>query len=728
MNRFSGWCLPALLFILATAAAPLGAEPQKIGLALSGGGARGLAHIGVLRALEANDIAIDYIAGTSMGSVIGGLYAAGFSVDEIERVVSEIDWTEVFSDASPRKFRSQRQKELEQNQLINYRLGFNGGEVQIPLGVLQGQRLNQLLTRLVLPVLDVEDFSDLSIPFQAVATDLVSGAAVNLGSGNMVEAMRASMSVPGVFSPVEHGEMLLVDGGLSNNLPVSTVREMGADIVIAVDVSMPMYPRELLDSVLRVTEQITTLMTRVNTEQQIAGLKPDDVLIVPNLVEVGSATFELAEHAIRAGQQATEHVLVEHANYLTRRIGSRLPASAMAGFVVDFVELNNQSNLDDEILRSRLTVELGQPLDTVQLAEDLQTLYGLEIFEHVSWQPVRNAAGQRGIRVDAIPHQWGPNYLQFGLSASDDFSGNNDYSLAVAYTRTGMNRLGGELRTDMQIGVRGGLALDFYQPMDRRAQYFFNPVALYRKRELNVFEDDQKLAEIRLRETGLKLGLGRNFGTTGRLRLDYQRLEGDADVTAGAVGLPDESYSIGELQLQASQDTLDDIDFPRHGYQLMLAARAGRTGLGSDEDYEQLFGLASQAHTFGRHSIVWRVNAGYTRDDAAPLERVFELGGFGKLSGLAPNQLNGQHFGMATMAYYRRLGNVDFLPAYAGFSLEAGNVWQDDDDISFSNLRAAGSLFIGANSPLGPVYLAYGRAEGGDSSLYLFVGNPFVGN
>jgi len=216
------------------------ADHPKIGLALSGGGARGGAHVGVLKALEELGIQVDYIAGTSMGAIIGGLYASGYTADEIEVVLVETDWKTALTDSPARRDRTMRKKELESQFLIPYRLGFNKGKIQLPLGAIEGQHLDQIFQELFLPVIGIHDFDLLPIPFRAVATDLVSGEAVVLSSGSLPDVVRASMSVPAVFAPVKINGRLLVDGGMSNNLPVNIVRQMGADIVIAVDISSPL--------------------------------------------------------------------------------------------------------------------------------------------------------------------------------------------------------------------------------------------------------------------------------------------------------------------------------------------------------------------------------------------------------------------------------------------------------------------------------------------------------
>lgn len=260
-------------------------DRPKIGLALSGGGARGGAHVGVLKTLEELGVPVDYIAGTSMGAIIGGFYAAGYSADEIERLLNETDWNSALSDQPARRDRTMRKKELEADLLVPYRVGFNRGRLQTPLGAIEGQHLDQIFHRILLPVVDINDFDRLTIPFRAIATDLVTGEEVVLGRGSLADALRASMSVPGVFAPVSIGDRLLVDGGMANNLPVSVVRAMGADIVIAVDISTPLLKEDQLTSVLSVTEQLTGFLTRRTTEQQIASLGPRDILIVPELGE-----------------------------------------------------------------------------------------------------------------------------------------------------------------------------------------------------------------------------------------------------------------------------------------------------------------------------------------------------------------------------------------------------------------------------------------------------------
>ncbi len=295
-----------LLFCLPST--PVGAEEKesrpKIGLALSGGGARGGAHVGILIALEEMNIPIDYIAGTSMGAIVGGLYASGYTAAEVEQILIRTDWKKGLTDQPARRNRTMRKKDLERQFLVPFRVGFNKGKIQLPLGAIEGQHLDQMFSQLLLPVVDVDDFDELPIPFRTVATDLVTGEEVVLSSGSLPNALRASMSIPGVFAPVRINDRILVDGGMVNNLPVSVVRAMGADIVIAVDISMPLLTEEKLTSFLSVTEQLAGFLTRRNTERQIQLLGAEDILIIPELGDFSSADFEGAEEIVHLGYEA----------------------------------------------------------------------------------------------------------------------------------------------------------------------------------------------------------------------------------------------------------------------------------------------------------------------------------------------------------------------------------------------------------------------------------------
>lgn len=725
-------CLMAVFFLfpsVSTMALHLDSgERPSVGLVLSGGGARGGAHIGVLKALEEHGVTIDYIAGTSMGAIIGGMYASGYSASEIERILSDMDWETAMLDRPDRVDRTMRIKELEAQFLIPYRFGFNNGKIQLPLGAIEGQHLDQVFHKILMPVVGIREFDNLPIPFRAVATDLVTGEEVVLSRGSLPDALRASMSVPGVFAPVEIDDRLLVDGGMANNLPVSVVREMGADIVIAVDISSPMLTREQLTSVLSVTEQLTNFLTRRTTEAQIHSMGPDDRLIVPSLGEFSAADFHRAVDIVEKGYEAAMSPENDLAGLAGFGEGNpeKEPVRQPEHYIVEFIEIENDSVLHDQIIRSRLDVDLGSPVDLATLDRSVDQIYSLDVFKSVTYDLIQNEDGEQGIVVHAVPRAWGPNYLQFGLELSSDFSGNSDFKLGAAYTRNALNMLGGELRITGSIGREDELSIDFYQPVDRKAKWFVQPEVFWSRENYDLWLADANAAELELAGWGAGLGIGRNFSTTDRLKLQYQFGRATASILTGNPGLlEDEELDIGELELQYVHDSLDSIWFPTSGMMHKIEYLYASKDLGAREDYQQATANGTLAFSTGRNSGVLNYELGYSIDDAASVERWYRLGGFGRLSGLAPDQLLGRHVAMATLAYYRKLNNLQLVSTFAGFTLEAGNVWLENDDIGFDDLRYSGSLFVGADSPLGPVYFAVGYSDSDDFAAYFYVGNPF---
>jgi NTE family protein len=722
----------AMCLLLSLPALPADAEDSgerpKIGLALSGGGARGGAHVGVLKALEELNIPIDYIAGTSMGAIIGGFYAAGYTADEIQGLLTEMDWSAALSDKPDRRNQTMRKKELDASFLIPYRVGFNEGSLQLPMGVIEGQHLDQIFQRILFPVADVSDFRQLSIPFSAVATDLVSGEEVVISGGSLPKALRASMSVPGVFAPVRLNGKLLVDGGMSNNLPVSVVRDMGAEVVIAVDISSPLLKEEQLKSVLSVTEQLTNFLTRKNTQAQIESLVTgQDILLVPDLEGFSSADFEQAGEAVEQGSLA---VTEDSERLSTLAVKPAAPGRESIveenpEYVVNFIDISNESVLRDEVIRSRLDVDLHQSLDFDRLETSLDKIYSLNVFESVTYEIVSKEEEGTGLLIHAIPRHWGPNYLQLGLEFSDDFQGNSEFKIGVGYTRNALNELGGEFRILGALGREDELSIDFYQPIDKQARWFVRPRLMASRQTYNVFFEDDNIAALEISGAGAAFGAGRNFSTTDLLWLDYKFLRGDASVLTGDPDFPVGDVEIGELVLRYRHDSLDSFWFPTEGYLHNLAYLYAADELGASIDYQQLFATGSLVRSWGKNTVLLNYAGGYSFDDAAPVERWFELGGFGRLSGLLPDQLSGRQMGLATLAYYRRLNEIDLIPAYAGMTVEAGNVWNHADDMSFGDLSYSASLFIGAETFIGPVYLAWGHNDSGDNALYFYLGNPF---
>ena len=703
----------------------------KICLVLSGGGARGAAHIGVIELLEEMHVPIDCITGTSMGSIVGGLYASGMSTAEIKEALATIDWEDAFTDNIPREDRSFRRKRDDDLYLIKHKPGIgDDGKIKLPTGFLQGQKIDLIFKELALPVSDIRDFDELSIPFRAVATDIATGEAVVLSSGDLAKSMRASMSVPSIFAPVEMGGRLLVDGGVSNNLPVDVARDMGADIVIAVDISTPLKKREELTSAVSITAQLTGILTRRNTEAQIATLSGKDILIVPDLMGISSADFAESGQAVPRGRIAAEQhreklagLAMGPADYAD--LIRALPERKTTVPVIDFVKLDNKSRVSDAVIMARLHVKTGEPLDIQALEHDIGRIYGLELFSNVDYEVV-GEEGKHGLLIHAKERSWGPNYLQLGLELGDNFKGESAYNFGGAYTRTAINRLNGEWRTAGQIGENPIISTEIFQPLDVGSRYFINPRLFYAKGNYYVFSPDGDiLAQYRVSRFGIDIGGGREFGAWGEARLGYRRYAGDVEIRIGEPTLTGGNFNSGELYGQLSVDKLDDINFPRAGYTGSLEYLWSDTALGADSDFDQILFNGGIAYTWDRNTLLAAATFYITPDNDAPVQNLFRLGGLFKLSGYQMDELSGQQLGLMRLFYMRRIGNFNLVPTYLGASLEAGNTWQDTDDIEFSNLIGAGSLFIGLDTFIGPLYIAYGVAENSHDSFYLYLGKIF---
>ncbi len=719
-----------LSLAMATAAATSSetAGRSKIGLALSGGGARGAAHIGVLKILEEHRIPVDYIAGTSMGAIVGGLYASGMSAQELEALISHIDWADAFADKIPRQDRSFRRKRDDDLYLVKNKPGFSGGKLKFPPGILDGQKIDLLLKKHTLPVLAVRDFDDLSIPFRAVATDLATGDAVVLDHGDLALAMRASLSIPLVFAPREIDGLLLADGGVSSNLPIDVVRRMGADVVIAVDISTPLQERAQLTSVLAITDQLTGIMTRRSTDLEIASLGDEDVFIHPDLGNITTASFDRAVEAIPAGTVAAEAVLPalsrlsisqeQYDDYTAQRARCRTMP------VIDEVRIINQSRLSDGVIAARLNVETGKPLDLNRLERDLDEIFGLELFESVYYDIV-DETDRTVLTVTVHERSWGPNYLQFGVAIFEDFEGPN-FNCAAAYTRTAINRLNGEWHFGFQIGQEPGVYTELYQPLDHALRNFIHVHAFLNEQAENVFDDGgRKLLELGLVRYGAEVNCGRELGAWGEIRAGVIREAGEIRTQVGDPGAPSSNFNTGELLLQLFVDKLDNVNFPRSGGTLRIRTTAAREYLCSDDNFEQGTFDGRYALTIGRYTGLLSGLFSTTRDGNAPYQRLFHLGGFGRLSGLEQNELKGQHAALLSAMLYRRIGNFSLLSLYAGLSVEYGNVFQERDSMKFDNGIAAGSVFLGLDTLIGPIYLAYGRAEHGRDNFYLFLGKSY---
>ncbi len=704
-------------------------QRPKIGLVLAGGGAKGAAHVGVLKVLEEMRIPVDYVAGTSMGSIIGGLYASGMRPEEIEREIKQIDWKDVFVDEPYREDRSFRRKTDDFLYVLPGKPGFNEGEVNLPLAYVHGQKFGLQLNRLTQGVGQIKDFDQLPIPYRAVATDLETGQEVVLKSGNLARSLRASMAVPGAFDPVVIDDRLLVDGGLANNIPVSVARAMGADVVIVSDLGSDLMKRDEIKSALSVAGQMVNFLFALNSQAQIASLGPRDVHIVSKLGDIGAGSFDRIAEAMPIGEQAARQAADSLRRYalsqedFSRHLAARGQPAAETPTVA-FLRIDNQSKISDEVIASHLHVKAGEPLDVVQLEKDIQQIYGLEIFESVRYELVKDD-GKTGVVIEAKERPWGPGYLQAGLITSSNFEGDSVFRFGMAYTKTAINPLNGEMRFAAQIGDEPAIAAEIFQPLDPAARWYVRGTLGYQSQNINLFDDaGNRYAEANAGGFFVDLGGGRQFGTWGDARLGYRRGSGEIEIGTGP-DIPDEDYDIGEVYLKLTSDKLDSVYFPTKGHFVRLQWRLSREDFGANADFDQISLNYHHAYSWGRNTLIGGLDVESTLDDDAPIQSLYRLGGFLRLSGYDQDRLTGQQAGIAKAIYMRRLNDFPFFTGYLGASLELGNVWQYKDDISLDDTIFAGSLFIGADTFMGPLYLGYGHNDKGDGSLYMFLGPLF---
>lgn len=726
VTTLGGWPFP----VSAEPAAMAGKQRPKIGLVLGGGGAKGTAHIGVLKVLEELRIPVDYIAGTSMGAIVGSLYASGLTPDEIEKTLTAVDWDDLFSGDPNRQDRDFWRKREDFLFLSPLRVGVRGTKILLPKGLVQDQKINVLFEMLMLHTSEIKDFDQLPIPFRAIASDIETGEMVVLKSGRLADAARASMSVPGAFPPIELDGKILIDGGIVRNVPVDIVREMGADIIICIDVGKPLLKREKLEDPLAIMNQMLDIMMRKNVQDQIETLGPEDVYINPDLGDLESGDFSRGAEGSRMGEDAARKSIADLSRY-------SIPAAEYAAYVEKKhrepveevkiasmnVEVEGQSKISSEAVADRIELQEGETVDIGRLQHEAGYVYGMGDFERVDLRMHKQDKGF-DLLVQAKENTIGPNYLRMGLALASDFDAMSRYNILVDYTRRWMNRLGAEWKTLVNLGTPLSLYSEFYQPLTPSRLYFVMPHGQLNKRPVALYRDDDKIAEYTVTEynAGLDVGIQPWMYGVAKVGLLFGREE--AELETGNFNLPDDTFDRGGIAYGAVLDQLDSMSFPNDGYFARIEGFSSLEGLGGEANYNTIEGTALGAYTLKRQTVLLSLAAGSPMGgNDIPFYDNMELGGFLNLSGLQQNQLRGQYMSMAKAVSYHKVAESFFGDLYLGGSLETGNVWEDG--IDFGDLRMAGSAFIGYDTILGPFYIAVGLADGGDAAGYFYLGRTF---
>ena len=705
----------------------------RIGLVLSGGGARGAAHLGVLKVLEELRVPIDVITGTSMGSIVGGSYASGQTVANMMVDVANIKTEMLARDQPPRQEISIHLKQEDWLDFIGPQFGYRDGSLLLPKGAITGVALEAVLRELALAKGDW-NFDKLPIPFRAIATDVVTGQMTVLKSGDLATAMRASMSVPGAVAPVQIDGKMLVDGGLTRNLPVDIARGMGADVVIAVNLGTPLLPRDQITSAFSVALQMLNILTEQNVQVSLASLTPDDVLIVPELGSYSAGDFDNMPSTIPIGEAAARKMAEQLKRY-------SLPPEQYAAHrqrqvrnvaqdtrQVDEIRVEGLERVNEEVVIQSMATTVGEPLDIATLDLDMRRIYGRGDFEHVGYKLI-DEGDKRILAVQAVEKAWGPTYVRFGLSLYSDFQGDNAFNLLASIRRTWVNRLGGEWRADVQVGNDGLLFTEFYQPLLPSQYFFIAPRATLMRFPADIYggpDGNDLAARYNVSVGTVGLDLGSQFTKYGELRVGVLAGQFDADLQIGDPVLSQFALKrdIGAVRARLYLDQLDSTSFPRSGYSLDAQVLASTTRLGASSSYNRWNLNALGATSIGPHTFQAALAGGGTLgDNPLPFYDYFSWGGFLRMTGYRQGQLRNDSVTYGRLSYLNRLFKLPLLEGvYVGGSLEAARLGSPLIPTGIQGNVASASLFFAVDTPLGPAYLAYGHTQDGNSNFYFYLG------
>ena len=698
------------------------AEPRpKVGLVLSGGGARGIAHVGVIKALHEKNIPIDYVAGTSMGAIVGGLYAIGMSPEDLEWAVKSVDWDKALNPGYPRQLKNYRQKQEEKDYFTELEIGISKEGAKSGVGLVGDHRVMLELQRLV-GNFNVQDFDDFPIPFRAVATDLNAGESYVMDHGDLAMAMRASMAVPLVFGPVKHQGRYLVDGGILKNLPVDVAKDMGADIIIAVNISSPLGQVNDSSSVVSVTYQSIDVALIQNTK---ASEKQADIVIKPPLKNIQPNMFDRAKAMINDGYLATfsqsealsslalsdfDYLThLETRNFLPREVPSR----------IQFVHFEGNQRTSTERLSERASDILGQDFQAGVLQNFVNEVVTSEPdIQNITYKVVEEQ-GRRGILFKVQEKRWGPDYLRFGLKVADDFDSNTRISLLVRHQRFNINSKGGQWTNDLSIGSVLGWQSELYQPLDFKNKYFatFNVEAI--KDTKRLYQGLDAVGEYDHKQYGVGLNIGYNPTHNSEFRAGLWFKDESVTPVINDLSFQTAIDDTFGLKINYGIDSLGKTIAPRHGYDLQT-----EIGIFDRVQYLSFDGFrrfpfleSSAAHLRFKFDFTDLV------DDS---EYFKAYGGVDDFAGYPTHSLLGLNMFMMEAGWFTDLDQI-VLPVLGAPDLSVkahwGNVWQrhiNVDDMLYG--LSAGISFDIQNNVL---YLGSGYSRDGDLRFYLRLGTGF---
>jgi NTE family protein len=705
------------------------AQPARprIGLALGGGSARGFAHIGVLEWLEEHHIPVDYVVGTSMGGLMGGIYATGMPPHEIRALVNGINWDEIFLAEAPFALKEFRRKEDERSYPARLELGLKHG-VRLQGGLDPGEPVLLLIDRLILPYSASVSFDDLPIPFRCVAVDMVRAEQVILKDGPLSTALRATMSLPAIFNPVERDGRILADGGLLNNVPADVARAMGADIVIAVDVGAEVPDEAALQNLSEVLNRSIAVMIEENTRRTV---KFADLVVTPELAGVDSLDWEKKNYCADQGYKAAEakarflQTLSVDEETWQRYLAERERRRRSHVAVPRFLRVEGASPQAREAIEARLTRYVGQPLDTARLATDLTEITGTGRYDTAGYQLIRE--GERdGLLVTVHEKSYGPPFMRVVTQINGAQTDNIQFNLGTRITFLDVGTPGAEVRTDLGIGSHTILASEYYRPITPSGRFFVAPRLFYQRENQDLYQRGLRVAEYRVRQTGGSLDVGRALSRNSELRLGYEVSRLNASVRVGDPVLPRLDGTVSAARLLWAYEGQDQPRVPTRGLRAATALRWYFAAPGTSEGFPNAELQLSWFRPLGKRGTGFLLGSGGTSfGHVAPPAQQFTIGGPLTLGAYGLNEFRGSNYILAQVGYLYRIARLPtFLGgnAYLGGLLQHGSAFEDLDSADFHTDLASGFY---VDTILGPAFFGGSVGEGGRSRLYFTIGQLF---
>lgn len=689
----------------------------RVGLALAGGGARGGAHIGVLKVLEKLRVPIDCIAGTSMGALVGGGYASGMSASEIEKFITTVDWKAVVGGVGNRPLEPVEQKRFN-DATGALELGVKDGSVILPSGLIAASRIEDVLRTYVAKARAVTDFDKLPIPYRAVATDMLSGNMVVLDHGDIATAMRASMAIPGAFAPVITDQYVLSDGYIVRNLPIDVVRATCADIVIAVNLVKPTVTRKDLVAGTSLVLRSTDIEMETNERLQLQTLTAQDVRIDVDPGDVGSSQFERTAETIPLGEKAAQAMAsrlaalsVSKDDYTAWR--RRVAVSQNIEIRIADVRFSGLKHVNPDYLRTLTGVRAGDTVDIAAISRDASRMAALDDLQgveyHLSgdpnnpvlvWHPTEKEPGLDYLRLGGGLYAAGGGVLMFELDAQ--------------YIRRWLNAYGGQWRTQAEAGTRSLVETSLYQPLNVSQSFFVEPAAAAARSLEYIYNDYTRVAQYFFNDLGGRVDFGANLGHSSQIRVGYWGDRRTTEIDTGVSLFPTVEATDAGLVAMAFYDTRDTGGFSTKGTAAAVQYFRSDDALGATRDWERLEAAARQAFHIG-HTSLWLTAAGGSDlGGTLPADRAFSLGGPQSFPGYAPGEVRARRYWTAEGDFLWRV--ADILPIanqalYGGIGLEGGYVYDRVDPVPDGWLYGV-SGYVAGQTPLGTLTVGVGKATG----------------